>query len=233
MFSPIVVALDFATREQALALAKQLDPALCRIKIGSTLFTHYGPSIVDALQTLGFDVFLDLKYHDIPNQVAGSCAQAAKLGVWMITVHCAGGMAMMQAAREAIDQVSGRKPILVGVTVLTSLSGEDLVSVGYQDSLIDNVLKLAKLAKRSGLDGVVSSAIETTLLRRELGDDFVFVTPGIRLTEESTDDQKRIMTPTGALDAGSTYLVIGRAITQAPEPIIALQKIYEDIKVKK
>lgn len=229
MSSPIIVALDFSTREEALVLAKQLDPKLCRLKVANTLFTHYGPSIIDELQTLGFEIFLDLKYHDIPNQVAGSCAQAARLGVWMLTVHTAGGEAMMRAAREAVDTIPGARPLVIGVTVLTSLSTEDLSQVGYKENVIDTVVKLGELAKFSGLDGVVSSAIEASMLRDHLGDDFIYVTPGIRLSTDHSDDQKRIMTPTKALAAGSSYLVIGRAITRASEPAAMLQKIYQSI----
>lgn len=225
MSSPIIVALDFATRDEALALAKRLDPKLCRLKIANTLFTHYGPALVEALQALGFEIFLDLKYHDIPNQVAGACEQAARLGVWMLTVHTAGGESMMRAAREAVDKVSGARPLIVGVTVLTSLSTEDLSQVGYRDNVIDSVLRLGELAKFSGLDGVVSSAIEASLLREQLGDDFLYVTPGIRLATDSADDQKRIMTPEKALAAGSSYLVIGRAITEAADPVAVLQQI--------
>lgn len=229
MSSPIIVALDFSTRDETLALAKRLDPKLCRLKIANTLFTHYGPSIIEELQTLGFEIFLDLKYHDIPNQVAGSCEQAARLGVWMITVHTSGGEAMMMAAREAVDKVAGSRPLVIGVTVLTSLSTEDLSQVGYKDNVIDTVLKLGELAKFSGLDGVVSSAIEASMLREQLGDDFIYVTPGIRLASDHSDDQKRIMTPAKAIAAGSSYLVIGRAITQAPDPIHTLQKIHQQL----
>lgn len=229
MLSPIIVALDFPTQEQALALAKQLDPKLCRVKIASTLFTRYGPPLIEALQALGFEVFLDLKYHDIPHQVAGACAQAAALGVWMVTLHCSGGEAMMMAGREAVDKATGHKPILVGVTVLTSLSDADLRNIGYQNPVMQSVLHLAHLAKQAGLDGVVSSATEVAALKKELGNDFIFVTPGIRLADAQQDDQKRIMTPSKALLAGSRYLVVGRAITQAAEPMLALQKIWQEV----
>lgn len=230
MSSPIVVALDYTTREETLALAKRLDPKLCRIKLASTLFTRYGPSIVEEIQALGFDVFLDLKFHDIPAQVAGACYQAAKLGVWMLTIHCCGGEAMMMAAREAVDKVQGQRPILVGVTVLTSLSSEDLSMVGYKENVIETVLKLGHLAKFSGLDGVVSSAMEAHLLRNQLGDDFIYVTPGVRLADDKSDDQKRIMTPKKALAAGSTYLVIGRSITMAADPLAVLHDIFKSIQ---
>lgn len=230
MSSAIIVALDFSTKQQALTLAKQLDPARCRVKIASTLFTHYGPALVEELQALGFDVFLDLKYHDIPNQVAAACLQAAKLGVWMLTVHCSGGEAMLMGAREALEGVQGRKPLLVGVTILTSLSDSDLSTIGYTKNVMDSVCNLAQLAKQAGLDGVVSSATEVASLKKQLGDEFVLVTPGIRLTKDGADDQKRIMTPRKAIAAGATYLVVGRAITQAPEPMYALQKIWDETR---
>ncbi|PHQ79798.1 MAG: orotidine-5'-phosphate decarboxylase [Coxiella sp. (in: Bacteria)] len=225
MTTPIIVALDFETKEEALFLAKKLDPQLCRLKVASTLFTRYGPDLIEALRLLGFDIFLDLKYHDIPKQVAVACKQAAQLGVWMLTLHASGGEAMMTAARDAVEGVPGTRPLLVGVTVLTSLSDADLIQIGYKDNVVDSVLNLAKLAKASGLDGVVSSAAEASALRHALGDDFVLVTPGIRLPGNSSDDQKRVVTPEAALAAGSNYLVIGRAITQAPEPVVVLQQI--------
>lgn len=225
MSSPVIVALDFETQEETLRFAKQLDPKLCRLKVASTLFTRYGPVIIEALQELGFDIFLDLKYHDIPAQVASACKQAATLGVWMLTVHCSGGEVMLRSAREALDQVSGKKPLLVGVTVLTSLSTEDLSQMGYAQNLIDTVLMLAKMAKHSGVDGVVCSAAEASLLRKVLGNDFLLVTPGIRFSEDEWGDQKRVVTPDLALASGSNYLVIGRPITQAQDPAAVLRKI--------
>lgn len=229
MISPIIVALDFKTQEEALALARQLDPSLCRVKVATTLFTRYGPEIVIQLQKLGFDVFLDLKFHDIPQQVAGACAQAAKLGVWMITIHTSGGEAMMVAARDAVEQAAtaGRKPILVGVTVLTSLSGSDLKQIGYSDTVDKSVTRLAQLALNCGLDGVVSSASEVATLRQCLPSDAVLVTPGIRLSGDNSDDQKRVVTPDKAMASGSSYLVIGRSITQAKEPASTLKKISD------
>ena len=225
--SPIIVALDCATQEEALKIAKQLDPKLCRLKVASTLFTHYGPIMVTELQALGFDIFLDLKYHDIPEQVASACAQAAALGVWMLTLHCSGGEAMMRAARKALDAVSGRKPLLIGVTVLTSLSTEDLSQMGYAENLIDTVLMLAKRAQHSGLDGVVCSAAEASLLRKSLGNDFLLVTPGIRFADDAWGDQKRVVTPDVALASGSSYLVIGRPITQASDPATKLKNVID------
>ena len=225
MSASIIVALDFPTQEQALHLARQLDPKLCRLKVASTLFTHYGPALIEELRLLGFDIFLDLKYHDIPQQVAGACKQAAALGVWMLTIHTSGGEAMMVAARDALEGVSGTRPLLIGVTVLTSLSGDDLTQIGYKNNVADTVMSLGKLAQSAGIDGVVSSAEEAAMLRKTLGADFLLVTPGIRLPENKSDDQKRVVTPEAAIAAGSDYLVIGRAITQAVNPIAALESI--------
>lgn len=225
MSSPIIVALDFETQEETLQIAKQLNPQLCRLKVASTLFTHYGPRIVMKLQELGFDIFLDLKYHDIPQQVASACKQAAQLGVWMLTLHCSGGEVMMRAAREAVDAVSGKKPLLVGVTVLTSLSTEDLRQMGYAENLIDTVSTLARVAQHAGMDGVVCSAAEASLLRKTLGNEFLLVTPGIRFIDDVADDQKRVVTPEVALASGSDYLVIGRPITQAADPVAVLRKM--------
>lgn len=224
--SPIIVALDFETQEEALQLAHCLDPALCRVKIASTLFTRYGPDVVQQLQQLGFDVFLDLKYHDIPQQVAGACKQAAEMGVWMLTVHCSGGGDMLRAARQAVDEAAvERKPIIVGVTILTSLSHEDLNEIGFRNSVDVTVLDFANLAIKSGLDGVVCSAAEAAYLRKKLGDQAVLVTPGIRLVDDPIQDQKRVVTPTKAMAAGSSYLVIGRSITKANKPDEVVSRI--------
>lgn len=225
MTASIIVALDYPTKEQAIALAKSLDPSLCRLKVASTLFTRYGPALLEELMQLGFEIFLDLKYHDIPQQVAGACKQAAALGVWMLTLHASGGIAMLSAAKEAVDSVSGNRPLLVGVTVLTSLSDDDLSNIGYQHNARETVLSLAKTAKAAGLDGVVSSAQEVKMLRDAIPDDFIFVTPGIRLAEDSRADQKRVVTPKAAIEAGSTYLVVGRSITQAADPVETLRKM--------
>lgn len=225
MSSPIIVALDCETQEETLQIAQQLDPQLCRLKVASTLFTRYGPGILEKLHRLGFDIFLDLKYHDIPQQVATACKQAAQLGVWMLTLHCSGGEAMMMAAREAVDAAPSKKPLLVGVTVLTSLSTEDLHQMGYSENLIDTVSTLARMAQHSGMDGVVCSAAEAALLRRTLGQDFLLVTPGIRFAEDDTDDQKRVVTPEVALASGSNYLVVGRPITRSLDPLGLLKRI--------
>jgi len=225
----IIVPLDFADAAKALDLAQRLDPALCRLKVGKELFTHSGPDLVRQLIGLKFAVFLDLKFHDIPATVAGACAAAADLGVWMINVHAAGGERMLSAAREALDQ-HRKRPLLIAVTVLTSLNDADLRQVGIQIPAAEQVLILARLAAACGLDGVVCSAQEAITLRQELGRDFILVTPGIRPAGTSRDDQQRIMTPAEAIRAGSDYLVIGRPITQAPDPLQVLKEINEEIK---
>jgi len=228
--TPIVVALDYDTADAALALAEQLDPALCRLKVGNELFTRAGPGLVEQLQGQGFEIFLDLKFHDIPNTVAAAARAAADLGVWMFNVHAAGGSRMMTAAREAIEGYA-RRPLLIGVTVLTSMSDEDLRELGHSEGADSRVLALASLAASSGLDGVVCSAREAPMLRRECGPDMVLVTPGIRLAGDAAGDQRRVVTPADALADGSDYLVIGRSITQAADPVATLVKIYADLSV--
>jgi orotidine-5'-phosphate decarboxylase len=225
----IIVPLDFPDAEAALALAARLDPKLCRVKVGKELFVAAGPAVVARLQERGFEVFLDLKFHDIPNTVAGACRAAARLGVWMMNVHASGGEAMLRAAREAIEGVA-RPPLLVAVTILTSLSEADLVRVGYAGSLMENVERLARLARVCGLDGVVCSAQEAPLLRKAAGADFTLVTPGIRLESERSDDQVRVVTPREAVRLGANYLVIGRPITQSPDPAATLQGIRESLE---
>ncbi len=208
----------------ALSFVLQLDPQKCRIKVGKELFTSAGPKIVERFVGMGFDVFLDLKFHDIPNTVAKACAEAAKLGVWMVNVHASGGRSMMIAAREAIDQCEN-KPLLIGVTVLTSLSAIELQEVGVQGTPEEAVERLAKLAQSTGLDGVVCSPLETAKLRKSCGDGFLLVTPGVRPKGSAQDDQTRILTPEDAINNGSDYLVIGRPITQADDPAAALNVI--------
>ena len=225
----IIVAFDFADAASALALVERLDPALCRLKVGKELFTAAGPDLVRALVARGFEVFLDLKFHDIPNTVAAACRAAASLGVWMMNVHAAGGRRMMEAAREALADLP-HPPLLIAVTVLTSMSAEDLGEVGVAGSPADQVLRLARLTQACKLDGVVCSAQEATLLRADLGTDFRLVTPGIRPAGADTGDQRRVMTPVEALRAGATDLVIGRPITAAPDPLAALQQIRSDIQ---
>jgi orotidine-5'-phosphate decarboxylase len=222
--SKIIVALDYPSADAAIALAKQLDPARCRLKIGKELFTRSGPKTVETLVSQGFDIFLDLKYHDIPNTVAKACAAAADLGVWMLNVHTLGGSAMMTAAREAIGNAPDR-PLLIGVTLLTSMDQHTFAQIGLQGTITDTVLRLAKLAKDSGLDGVVCSAQEASQLRAQHGNDFQLITPGIRPANSEQGDQHRTMTPAQALAAGSSYLVIGRPITAAENPMAALHAI--------
>ncbi len=226
--SRIIVPLDFPESKQAIDLCQQLSPESCRLKIGKELFTRAGPALVEELQKLGFDIFLDLKYHDIPNTVAGACRAAAELGVWMLNVHAAGGSNMLEAAREAIDK-SQNRPLLIAVTVLTSMSEQDLAEVGVSRGLDKQVMHLAALTRQAGLDGVVCSAKEAALLAAEFGKDFCLVTPGIRPATAQLDDQKRVMTPSEAIHAGSHYLVIGRPITKAEDPMAALEKINADV----
>lgn len=225
----IIVALDFPSQNPALALADQLDPAKCRLKVGKELFTRSGPDLVKALQSRGFDIFLDLKFHDIPNTTSAAVAAAAELGVWMVNVHASGGEKMMVACRERLESFGNDRPLLIAVTVLTSMSDEDLAGIGIASSAEAHVSRLATLTKNSGLDGVVCSAQEAPRLKAEQGSDFQLITPGIRPLTADKGDQQRIMTPTDALKAGSDYLVIGRPITQAPDPLAALKAIYAEV----
>lgn len=223
-----MVAMDFAAEAEALSLARRLTPELCRLKVGKELFTRGGPQFVEQLQRLGFEVFLDLKFHDIPNTVAGAVRAAGELGVWMVNVHASGGSRMMGAAVEALQGFSTR-PLLIGVTVLTSMSTEDLVELGYTESPRERVLRLAALAADSGLDGVVCSAMEATDLRAARGEDFCLVTPGIRLAGDAAGDQRRVVTPADAVAMGSDYLVIGRSVTGADDPLAALRRIHTEL----
>ncbi|MEQ8427670.1 MAG: orotidine-5'-phosphate decarboxylase [Gammaproteobacteria bacterium] len=226
--SRVVVPLDFPDQEQALALCQQLPPDQCKLKIGKELFTRAGPALVTKLIDSGYDIFLDLKYHDIPNTVAQACKAAAELGVWMLNVHASGGKQMLQAAREAIDS-SSKQPLLIAVTVLTSMNEEELTEIGVTRSLPDQVMHLASMTKDAGLDGVVCSAREAAQLKQSFGPEFCLVTPGIRPASAAKDDQKRIMTPAEAIKAGSHYLVIGRPITRAEDPGAALAAINAEI----
>ena len=227
--SPIIVALDYDNAESALAMADQLNPELCRVKVGKELFTAGGPELVRALVGRGFQVFLDLKFHDIPNTVASAVRAAAELGVWMVNVHASGGTRMMEAAVAALQPYGAKRPLLIGVTVLTSTAPEELEEVGVSRGLEEQVLSLARLAKQAGLDGVVCSAREAQALRGQLGAEFALVTPGIRPAGAAADDQRRIVTPAQALAWGSDYLVIGRPITASAEPTAALANILADI----
>jgi len=227
----IIVALDSSGFKQALKLANQLDPQACRLKVGKELFTAAGPSVVRELHGLGFEIFLDLKFHDIPNTTAKACAVAAELGVWMVNVHASGGRAMMERCVEELNDFGADRPRLVGVTVLTSLNEVELKEVGVSRSPNEQVLLLAQLAQSSGLDGVVCSAREAQQLRQHLDDSFLLVTPGIRPKTSDANDQKRIATPSEALESGVDYLVIGRPITQAENPRLALLDINNEIRL--
>lgn len=227
--SPVVVALDYENQTQALDLVSQLDPSLCRLKVGKEMFTHFGPAFIRELQQRRFDVFLDLKFHDIPNTVAKAVKAAADLGVWMVNVHASGGSRMMNAAREALEPLGKDKPLLIAVTVLTSMEQADLLELGISLSPQQQVLKLAGLTKDAGLDGVVCSAHEAWQLKQQFGRDFCLVTPGIRPAFAGSDDQKRVMTPAQAVQAGVDYMVIGRPITKAADPLAALRAIYQEL----
>lgn len=224
----IIIALDYASAAPVLALADRLQPSLCRLKVGKELFTATGPALLEQLQQRGFDIFLDLKYHDIPNTTAQACKAAASLGVWMVNVHALGGRKMLEAAHEAVAAAS-HQPKLIAVTMLTSMAQQDLADIGIHATPAEMVLRLAMLARDSGLDGVVCSAQEAALLRRHCGAEFCLVTPGIRPAQSSLDDQSRVMTPQAALQAGSSYLVIGRPITKAADPLQALLDINLEI----
>lgn len=226
--SPVIVALDNMTKDASLALADQLDPALCRLKVGKELFTRCGPDIVKALQQRDFDVFLDLKFHDIPNTTAQAVLTAAELGVWMVNVHASAGLEAMSLAKQRLMD-GNFETLLIAVTVLTSMDNEALTQTGITDGLDAQVSRLAQLTKQAGLNGVVCSAQEAKTLKALCGQDFKLVTPGIRLLDDNTDDQKRICTPKQALADGSDYLVIGRSITQAADPVAKLQLILNNI----
>ena len=226
---PIVVALDYQSSDQALLMARQLDPTRCRLKVGKELFTSAGPQIVDQLQHFGFEIFLDLKFHDIPNTVAKAVLAAARMGVWMVNVHASGGAQMMQTTRSALAAKGGHQPLLIAVTVLTSMDAEGLKATGIDQSPAERVLSLAHLSQDSGFDGVVCSAQEASLLKSQLGPEFKLITPGIRPLFATVGDQKRIMTPAQAMAAGSDFLVIGRPITGADDPMQALALIEEEL----
>lgn len=228
--SPVIVALDYARASDALRLAEQLSPADCRLKVGKELFTAEGPAIVRALQDRGFELFLDLKFHDIPNTVAAAVATAADLGVWMVNVHACGGRRMMAAAREKLEQ-GGHATQLIAVTVLTSMERSDLAEIGLDVEPLDQVRRLAALTADCGLHGVVCSAQEAALLRAERGADFLLVTPGIRPADSAAGDQRRIMTPEQAIAAGVSSMVIGRPVTQAADPAAALRAINASIGI--
>jgi orotidine-5'-phosphate decarboxylase len=230
MSSRVILALDYADAKSAIALVDRLHPSACKLKVGKELFTAAGPAFVAAMAQRGFEVFLDLKFHDIPNTVALACKAAAQLGAWMINVHALGGRAMMTDAREAIE-TAPRKPKLIAVTVLTSMTEPDLREVGIDASPLVEAMKLAELAGGCGLDGVVCSAHEAAAIRDRLGSRFLRVTPGIRLPGDNAGDQKRVMTPQTAIESGASYLVIGRPVTHALDPLAALARINREIEM--
>ncbi len=224
----VIVALDHADARAAIDTARRLDPAQCRVKVGKELFTAAGPAVVESLHELGFEVFLDLKFHDIPNTVAGACRAAAQLGVWMVNVHASGGRRMMLAAREAVDAFE-RPPLLIAVTVLTSMEAGDLADIGIEVPVEEQVARLALLAEECAFDGVVCSARETQMLAAERRPGFITVTPGIRPAGSEAGDQRRVVTPGDAIRNGSTYLVIGRPVTGAREPVRVLEAINAEV----
>jgi len=224
----VIVALDYPDARSAVELASRLDPKLCRLKVGKELYTAAGPSLIEKLRASGFGVFLDLKFHDIPSTVAGACVAAAELDVWMINVHALGGRAMMEAARAALSRRRA-PPKLVAVTLLTSMGVTDMEEIGLAGGPQEAVLRLARMTQACGLDGVVCSAQETAALRRQLGGEFCLVTPGIRPAGAPQDDQERVATPRQAIAGGADYIVIGRPITRASDPLAALRAICSEI----
>lgn len=228
--SPIVVALDYDNRDKALAFVDQINPQDCRLKVGKEMFTRFGPQLVHDLQNRGFDVFLDLKFHDIPNTAAKAVAAAADLGVWMVNVHASGGERMMQAAREALVPFGQDAPLLIAVTVLTSMEASDLTDIGITLSPAEHAERLARLTQQCGLDGVVCSAQEAVRFKSALGNEFKLVTPGIRPEGSAAGDQRRIMTPQLAQQAGVDYMVIGRPVTQSENPSQTLRDILASLR---
>ncbi|TOE45955.1 orotidine-5'-phosphate decarboxylase [Vibrio parahaemolyticus] len=228
----VIVALDYDNQADALAFVDRIDPASCRLKVGKEMFTLFGPDFVRELHNRGFSVFLDLKFHDIPNTCSKAVRAAAELGVWMVNVHASGGERMMTALREILEPYGKGRPLLIGVTVLTSMEQSDLAGIGLNVEPQEQVIRLATLTKNSGLDGVVCSAQESSLLKNELGKEFKLITPGIRPAGSEQGDQRRIMTPVDAIQAGSDYLVIGRPITQATDPAAVLKSINDSLASK-
>ena len=226
----VIVALDFDNVEQANQLVEQLEPSACKLKVGKEMFTLFGPEFVKSLINKGFDVFLDLKFHDIPNTVAKACKAAAEMGVWMVNVHASGGAEMMRKAKQAIESSSHPQTKLIAVTVLTSMDQDQLKDVVPGVTPAEQVAKLAALTADSGLDGVVCSAKEAVMLRKSLPESFLLVTPGIRPAGADVGDQKRVMTPLDAIEAGVSYLVMGRPITQADDPLATLARVNESIQ---
>ncbi|HDR1496904.1 orotidine-5'-phosphate decarboxylase [Pasteurella multocida] len=233
MTSKIIVALDYEKEEEALRLVDQIDPSLCRLKVGKEMFTTLGTKFVKALHDRNFDVFLDLKFHDIPNTVARAVRSAADLGVWMVDLHASGGLRMMEEAKKILEPYGNDAPLLISVTVLTSMEDLDLLQIGINASPMEQVIRLANLTQRAGLDGVVCSPQEVEILRANCGKDFKLITPGIRPIGSDFGDQRRVMTPAGAIQAGSDYLVIGRPITQADNPAEVLKSINASLPVNR
>jgi orotidine-5'-phosphate decarboxylase len=229
--SPLIVALDYPNAAAALTLADRLDPLYCRLKVGKELFTSAGPAVVEKLHAKGFECFLDLKFHDIPATVAKAVAAASQLGVWMVNLHASGGLPMMLAAREALS-VLYSPTLLIGVTVLTSMSQEVYAQTGFSGSIEDRVNFLAKLAADAGLDGVVCSALEVRSIKNNNGTAFLAVTPGIRPLGADNQDQSRVVTPEAAITAGSDYLVVGRPVTEAVDPAQRCYEIFQSLKLK-
>ncbi|KJF91226.1 orotidine-5'-phosphate decarboxylase [Photobacterium leiognathi] len=225
----VIVALDYDNQNEALAFVDRIEPGSCRLKVGKEMFTYFGPDFVRQLHDRGHSVFLDLKFHDIPNTCSKAVKAAADLGVWMVNVHASGGERMMTASREILEPYGKDRPLLIGVTVLTSMEASDLAGIGIKQEPQQQVLNLASLAKNSGLDGVVCSAQEASILKGNLGKNFKLVTPGIRPVGSEAGDQRRVMTPIEAIAAGSDYLVIGRPITQAADPALVLAEINKSL----
>lgn len=224
----LIVALDFNDQTKAMTLIDKLDPNICALKVGSEMYTLFGPTFVRKLVDRKFKVFLDLKFHDIPTTVAKACSAACELGVWMLNVHAAGGFKMLQAARASIDSFGKDKPLLIAVSVLTSMETEDLLSIGITTPLDKYVIELSKLALQSGFDGVVSSALEVPLIKKTCGDKFITVTPGIRMPNDVLNDQLRVISPKEALNFGSDYLVVGRPITLSSNPLQVIDELFAD-----
>lgn len=229
MTSKVIVALDYETERQALSFVDQIDPSLCRLKVGKEMFTTLGTEFVKQLHQRGFDVFLDLKFHDIPNTVARAVRSAADLGVWMVDLHASGGLKMMETAKKILEPYGKDAPLLIAVTVLTSMEDVDLLQIGLNASPMEQVIRLARLTQRAGLDGVVCSPQEVEILRAHCGNDFTLVTPGIRPEGAAFGDQRRVMTPKEAIQAGTDYLVVGRPITLSEQPVAVLKAINAEI----
>ena len=226
MTNRIIIPLDMEYTS-AVSIADKLDPNICRLKVGNQLFTSSGPKIVKTLHDKGFEIFLDLKFHDIPNTVYESVKSAANLGVWMINVHASGGSKMLDASKKALEGFD-KPPLLIGVTILTSISEEILTEIGF-NNLDKQVMRLTKLAQRSGLDGVVCAASDASKVKQTCGESFLTVTPGIRPKDADLNDQSRTSTPKEAIANGSDFLVIGRPITGSEDPTNALENIYKEV----